>query len=197
MAIQGHSSSIGSRLQPRRIPLGSTTLKDRLWTIVNAHPLAAAAVIIAFAFFEIQMTIIAANALARPVGFADPFAAHEAIAPGQSASGLAQYGCDLQSDMWVRGGSTTCRADGQVNGLMLVSANSNNRQDIHQLSFRASNVYVGNLVERWGYPDSVKIRNGLYYASWDEGVTAYVDPVSVSAEFIDLLPVVLVVVERS
>ncbi len=197
MAFREHSSTIGRRLQPGRIPLGGARLADRLWTVARAHPLIALALLLAFAFFEIQMSILVATALARPTSYSDPFIQYEMIAPGQPVAGLRQYGCDLSSDMWIRGGSIACRPEEQPNGLVLLSATTTNHEAIHQLSFRAYEVYVGDLIERLGQPDSVKKHRGLFYARWEEGVAAFVDPVSSAAEFIDLLPVVSVIVEPS
>jgi hypothetical protein len=97
--------------------------------------------------------------------------------------------------MWIRGGSTFCQPDAQPNSLVLVAAMTTNRENVHRLSFRGNGVSVGDLVQRWGQPDSLKKRRGLFYARWDEGVSAYVDPVATAAEFIDILPVVSVIVE--
>jgi hypothetical protein len=172
-------------------------LADRLWVAAKAHPVVAVALVLAFVFFELQMSILAAAAFARPTSHTDPFIHHQAIAPGQSVIGLRDYGCDLGSDMWIRGGSTSCQPDRQQSGLMLILAMTTNHEDISQLSFRAEGVYVGDLVARWGQPDSVRKRSGMFYVTWGDGVSAFVDPVNPAAEFIDLLPIASVIMKPS
>jgi hypothetical protein len=112
----------------------------------------------------------------------DPFAVYKAILPGEPSNALASYPCHLEGTPY----HTICEitAGEELFQTIMVTFQDGRIQD---LLFRGGDSYkVGDLVLRWGTPDTIEKREESFLLQWESGVSAIV---ASDDRFHHLLPV--------
>ena len=119
--------------------------------------------------------LTAVNAM-RPAEYDDPFKTFDEIAPGQPLSVLAWGVCDSKyylGDSYDR--NFTCLIDvddGPFESVTLTASDT----EISAICFYTTGLRVGDLVYRWGRPDTVQHFRYQYVSlRWKEGVYAIVN----------------------
>ncbi len=103
---------------------------------------------------------------------ADPFAAYDALAPGQPVAALDDYPCRF-TPVPAEGVDDTsfCQIYPESGPIRLVTALG--QGDIIQgLSFALDGMQVGHLARRWGRPDTIQNGAGFMITRWESGVQA-------------------------
>jgi hypothetical protein len=138
-------------------------------------------------FLAAQVAALAGSRLAYPEDYADPFAPYEAIMPGQLVA-PGDYACDPPaSDLSNQSVRCELRADSSHFGS--VSATILGRRFI-QISFRGHDLYIGDVVSRWGRPDMISRTDQYFYVLWNNrGLMGIIDPVGPIGRFRYRLPV--------
>ena len=113
-------------------------------------------------------------------GYSDPFTPYEAMMPEQLVTTQGQL-CEPQI---VPGyvDTISCEVDPIDGHFNLVIANISNGRFVH-IAFSANNLYIGDIVRRWGRPDKVVKDYLHYYLLWDNGLRIVIDPVGVVGRF--------------
>lgn len=128
------------------------------------------------AFFSFAtLTTLACISLLRPAEYDDPFLAFEQLAPGQPTVAIDKDLCDYQNYYEFGETGFYCHmelSEGPFTSLMI----SGKDETIRVLWFGINNLQVGDLVYRWGRPDTIQ-RLRYHYVSlrWHEGVYAIVN----------------------
>jgi hypothetical protein len=125
----------------------------------------------------ILLTLVALTIVngTRPSGYYDPFKAFDEIAPGQPLSVLAWGVCDSKyylDDELDRNFFCYVHSDNGPFESIIVTADDT---EISVICFRAIGLRVGDLVYRWGRPDSVQHTQKHYTLHWRSGIYATTD----------------------
>lgn len=125
-------------------------------------------------FSAATLFTLASIRLLRPAQYQDPFLAFEQLAPGQPTIAIDKDLCDYQNYYDVGETGFYCHmelAEGPFTSLMITGKN----ETIRVLWFGVNDLQVGDLVYRWGRPDTVQHFRYQYVSlRWDEGVYAIV-----------------------
>ena len=125
----------------------------------------------------ILLTLVALTTVngLRPAEYYDPFKAFDEIAPGQPLSVLAWGVCDSKyylDDEFDRNFFCYVHSDKGPFESITVTADD---AEISVICFRANGLQVGDLVYRWGRPDSVQHTRRHYTLRWHNGIYATAD----------------------
>jgi hypothetical protein len=122
--------------------------------------------------FVVVLVTLARTALAAPVAYADPFVPYDAIVPGQSAMVLAQYSCSfVYTGHYTADETGYCQIHPEDGPIVMVTVTVRDGA-VQRLSFIVQDILFGDLVQRWGRPDTLHKGGRFYVARWSEGVYA-------------------------
>ena len=152
-----------------------------VWTLIGA-----------FLTFLTLTALSVVNAF-RPSEYVDPFGEFDALAPGQPTSVLDWGICDSKYyfDDMVEGGFY-CHIEleeGPFKSVMVTAMG----EKISVVWFSVNNLQVGDLVYRWGRPDTVRHSQRQHVLRWGGGVYA---TVSVSGWYTLSSPVKFVAIRQ-
>jgi hypothetical protein len=123
-------------------------------------------------FALVTLVVLTAVNSLRPTAYRDPFEGFDEVAPGQPTAVLAWGICASKyyfEDAMDGGFHCYIRIDDGPFELVTVKAND---AEISSICFSASDLRVGDLVYRWGRPDSVQRAKGRYFLRWNRGIFA-------------------------
>jgi hypothetical protein len=112
------------------------------------------------ALFVVELTVFAGTRLVHTGGDSDPFAPYEAIMPGQPTTALEQYPCQFERASELDTDATVCRirpGEGIFSQVIVLFHGDR----IWQVVFKMEGLRVGDLVQRWGYPDFNENQRGF------------------------------------
>lgn len=125
-------------------------------------------------FIFTVLTALALVNLTRPPDYEDPFAPFDRFAPGQPTAALAWGVCDTKYyvDDMVEGGffCNIQPKDGPFRSITVAADGDR----IAVVWFSASGLRVGDLVYRWGRPNTVQYLRHQATLRWTDGVYAVV-----------------------
>jgi len=119
------------------------------------------------ALFAVELTVLGGMRLANTGEYPDPFAPYEAIMPGQPVAALEQYPCQFEKALDREPEPSFCRirpGEGVFSEVIVLFYNDK----IWQVVFKTEVLRVGDLVQRWGYPD-FNDDNGVYFSLQGHG----------------------------
>lgn len=99
----------------------------------------------------------------------NPFDAYATIMPGQPVSVLEAFDCSsaYTTDRTLSVFYCMIRPkDGPIRSISINSA----RGKVESITYRASDVRVGDLIEHWGHPDLTRVFQRSFTLAWDEGI---------------------------
>lgn len=103
-------------------------------------------------------------------GYVDPFQAFEQVMPGQPAAALDAYPCDFHQP-YLGGRNYTCvlyPTTGRFHRVLV----GVDQHEIVGVTFSPDDIWVFDLIQRWGPPDHIRRDPVTYFLHWDEGVIA-------------------------
>jgi hypothetical protein len=139
-------------------------------------------------FLVAQAAVLGGTRLAYPGEYDDPFAPYETILPGQLVA-QSDYPCDPPTtDLYLQ--SVHCEIHPDSSHVVSVSSDIFNGRFV-QTWFRGHDLYVGDVVRRWGRPDVIIAKDDQYfYMRWNNrGLTGIIEPVGSFGRFHYMLPV--------
>jgi hypothetical protein len=104
-----------------------------------------------------------------PAGSANPFDAYTTIMPGQPLSALEAFACGSAYNNHTNMSAFYCVIRPDEGPIRSISINSAYGK-VESMTFRASDVRVGDLVEHWGHPDLTRVFQRSFTLAWDEGI---------------------------
>jgi hypothetical protein len=168
MVCQKWGFDMSNLQQVRRLPL-ITNINGSKLAIYMPGGLTTLGLLFFSAFIILIYTIITLARLlsTQPI---DPFAAYDAILPGQSIAVLENYDCNSQYDS-PETGASFCQIHPQEGAMLLVNVTS---QDgiIQNVSFAPNGLRFAEVVLHWGRPDILQKSERHYIARWKAGVYA-------------------------
>lgn len=127
-----------------------------------------------------QLAVVGGMRLISAGDYSDPFAPYEAMMPGQPAQIPATcsphliYGasaleaiCFTDCDECAIGSAIAAIYEGRIRDVW----------------FYADKLYVGDVVQHWGWPDRIVKDYLYYYLLWDNGMRIVIDPVTPVGRF--------------
>jgi hypothetical protein len=127
--------------------------------------------LIALCSFVVAFVVLIGMGL-QPEDRLDPFAAYDALAPGQPVAVLDDYPCRF-TPIPAEGiaDTTFCQIYPESGPIRLITVLG--QGDIIQgLSFALDGIQMGHLAQRWGRPDAVQNNRGFIITRWESGVQA-------------------------
>jgi hypothetical protein len=135
---------------------------------VDPLPLSGVLVVVIIALMLVAVGLVMS---ANPVtiGSGNPFDVYATIMPGQPLSALEAFACG--SNFNNDGGSSVfyCMIRPQDGPIRSISINSA-YDKVESMTFRASDLRVGDLIEHWGHPDLTRVFDRSFTLAWDEGI---------------------------
>jgi hypothetical protein len=133
-----------------------------IWTLVGAS------------FVVVTLIALAGVLGTRPSEYVDPFTPFDNIAPGQPTSTLAWGICNAKYYFGdVANGGFLCAIEPKQGPFSAINVTAQD-EEIFVVSFYPNDLQVGDLVYRWGRPDSVRHARRGYTLTWNAGVYATV-----------------------
>ncbi len=123
-------------------------------------------------FSVVTMVVIVTERLAYPDGYADPFTELAGIQLGQPIESLNAYACEANDQSYRNSRFYTCSFDLQSAHFKRVVVGTYDRQ-ITSITLTPHNLWVYDLIQRWGQPDHIRHDPAAYVLLWDEGVMAF------------------------
>jgi hypothetical protein len=145
----------------------------------------------------VELTSLSAEHLLYPGGHSDQFATYDAIMPGQPITALNWYPCYYEKGLERDLEPTLChiRPGKGIFSEVIVLFHSDS---IWQVTFKTEALTVGDLVQRWGFPDVHHDNQGVLFLQWRGGsVYAVVSPDTHKRRFSYLMPVYSVIVTET
>ena len=131
-------------------------------------------VLVTVLLFGLQLLVVGAARLYVPQG--DPFAPYAIISAGQSTRFLQHYPCILVGQMPVQDVIASCQLPSPDGPIEAVTVTVNTPDGIiHALTFRVRDLYVGDLVLRWGRPPVVEDYHKSLMLRWPDGMSASIN----------------------
>jgi hypothetical protein len=140
-------------------------------------------------FFVTQVAVIAIWRIVYPTELPDPFAAYEAMMPGEFATGLENPVCNFQGGSGYR---SVLHCELQPQDSFFVSGVSNTHNGMFVFTtFIPNRLYIGDVIGHWGRPDDVKrLSDQSFYVRWhDHRLIGIIDPVGPLTRFSYMLPI--------
>ena len=128
----------------------------------------------------------------------DPFTPYEAIMPGQPSAALGQYPCHFEKGLDRDSEPTLCRIRPEGGIFSEVIALFQDADRIRQVTFKPEALHVGDLIQRWGFPDIRDDNREFVYLRWRRGVVyAVVSPDTQARRFSYWLPVYSIILSEA
>jgi VCBS repeat-containing protein len=147
-----------------------------MWGITKftRRRLIAVVLLLVLCLFGLLEGVLAGAELIFPGGYPDPFAAYDAIMPGQPSVALSDYACHTQYTPDTAS-QTIChiRSEDDLFRLVTVTVEDNT---IRQLSFYIRGLQVVDVIRHWGPPTTHNWEGRSYILHWGNSMFAFVLP---------------------
>lgn len=143
--------------------------------------------------FAAELMVLERMQVAYPGGHPDLFAPYQALMPGQPAAPYGNCAWRYQRIPGAAGEQIYCEVHPGEGAFISVYADVYNSRFVG-ISFYANDLYVGDIVRHWGWPDLIVKNGSQFYVRWDTGEYAVLDTMGGVERFQIMQPLARVMV---